>query len=1417
MESLDFFSYSWFIDEDVEDRTCIRVYGMDRTNDTVCVQIEDFNPYVYIEIPEDWDSHKRNDFRDNIDSVIGYRKNTREKISMIEKEFVSRRKLYFANFDKNGDIKKFPYLYCSFRSQSDRSRLTFKAKNKLDIHNVGFVTVRVHEQDANPILQLCCMRKIPTAGWIQIKNLRKARNPTTLCEKEYMASWRDIFPMSEERNIMASPLIMGFDIEAYSHIPSAMPDAQKDQDCIFQISCTFARDGEKTYRKYLITAGDVNDEKISEDDFDSEITTVRCESEKDLIEKFTDIVNELGPNVIVGYNIFSFDIPYMIQRANHHNCFSYFSKMGFNRKKCAKVKNIKWSSSAYQDQQFQFLDAEGRLFIDLLPVVKRDYKLDNYKLKTVSTYFLGETKDPLSVRGIFRSFELYMSSKQHEEKYKSLVKEYEETDCDDQDILDEMFEKTEKEYSRMTKIQNKAKNAMSVCGKYCIQDSALVVKLMFKLQVWVGLCEMANVCHVQPLTLYTQGQQIKVFSQIYTYCHNNEIVVEHDAYNTKENERYMGAYVFEPIAGLYERVVPFDFNSLYPTTIIAYNIDYSTLVTDESIPDEKCHVMDWEEHNGCEHDPKIIRKKELDEIIDEIQSHVKQLRDSKKSVKDKKKKVEIDRQIEEVLEEIRPHREERAEISKTRPKFPMCAHRRYRFIQEPKGVLPTILKHLLESRKKTRHQIGECKKKLSTCDEKTRIELESIMNVLDKRQLSYKVSANSAYGAMGVKRGYLPFMPGAMTTTFKGRQNIELVAKTISEKFKGKVIYGDTDCVTEDTPVLVLTPGNVMKYVTVSELGDNNWVEINPSKMMCGPKDGYQIWSDSGWTKIVNVVRCHVEKSIANVYTLSGFVSCSTEHSLLLKIGEPITPLKAKISDILMTCDLPKGQDISQYVNLSNSYVLGIFFKHGYVSLSYSWMFWRIRGCDKTNLLECKKILNRQYPTLKFELISSEELILSCYLNDINKKEIYDFVKNYNQKFYNESDEYIVPDEILNGTIAMKRYFLKGYFNNDMSNINETFFNGISAAGMYYLLSNLGYKVRVNKVDNKYILTNLRDGEIDGRITRMEFVKYNYKYLYDIETENHHFSAGVGNLVVHNSNYIHFPHLKEAAETWDYATMVADEVSKMFPPPMRLEFEEVIYWNFFILTKKRYMYNSCQKDGVVCDKVGKKGVLLARRDNSPFVRDVYEQVIKKIFKHEKISDTLYFIVCEINKLCSGYVNVKNFVITKAVGDVDGFNTIIAHDESGDIKTKVGKYKVPTLSFNDKEREKQLKKKSAINETEFYLKSLPAQVQLAQRIRERGGRVDAGSRLEYVITETGGHKANQSEKIEDVDYFMEHRDVLRIDFLYYLKLLATPLDQIIETAFNIKDFTMKQYEFRLNRKKVHDQLIDMFRPRIKFIK
>jgi DNA polymerase elongation subunit (family B) len=139
--------------------------------------------------------------------------------------------------------------------------------------------------------------------------------------------------------------------------------------------------------------------------------------------------------------------------------------------------------------------------------------------------------------------------------------------------------------------------------------------------------------------------------------------------------------------------------------------------------------------------------------------------------------------------------------------------------------------------------------------------------------------------------------------------------------------------------------------------------------------------------------------------------------------------------------------------------------------------------------------------------------------------------------------------------------------------------------------------------------------------------------------------------------------------------------------------------------------------------------------------------------------------------------------------------------------------VPLLGDpNSEKRVKQFILKKAETEDEYYMRCLPAQVQLAEKMRRRGQRVDAGTRLEFVIVNQGGDKAKLYERLENWDYFKDHSSVLNIDFMYYLKAIATQLDQVLGCTIGEVDFGKKQMEIRKNKQKVINQLKELFKPK-----
>jgi DNA polymerase elongation subunit (family B) len=1382
MERGQLFAYSWTIADEEKEITSIRIYGLTEQNENICVVVNDFTPYVYLELPDDitWTDAKAQMVVTKIDNMM---RDTKPLI----KKLMFKKKLYYAKLDENKKRKLYPYLFLSFSTVEDIKQLGFKIRKPMFIPGVGNLTLKIHEHNANPILQLTSIRDLPTAGWINFIGKKvEEENRKTRCEYEYSARWKNLAPKGSDS--VARPLLMGYDIEVNSSIPSSMPKAERPADKIFQVSCVFGRQGAKleTYEKYLLSLGDVDPEGL-----DGDNTVLLYETEHDLLLGFVELIQEKQPNIIIGYNIFTFDIPYMIDRAKAEYCMNEFDRQGLDLYGHAKEKTIEWSSSAYKNQSFQFLDAEGRIFVDLLPLVRRDYKMSNYQLKTIASHFLKDmTKDPLDAKGIFKCYRLGMQGGE------------------------------------------KGRKAMTLVGKYCIKDSLLVVRLFEVLTTWVALCEMSKVTNVPIFALYTQGQQLKVFSQVYKKCTHENIVVEKDGYLTKENDHYVGATVFPPVAGVYDRVLPFDFSSLYPTTIIAYNICWSTLVEDEKIPDEDCHVMKWSDHIGCEHDPKEKRKKELTEIIKVREAELKELRKERDLKKNKERKQEIVDTIDRLAEEIKPFREERSQLQKSKGKHIICCDRQYRWLKKPMGVLPEILTHLLDTRASTKKEMKGVKAKLrdiSEEDEKHK-EVETYYEVLDQRQLALKISSNSCYGALGVRRGYLPFMPGAMCTTYMGRMSIEKAAKSIQEDHGGVLVYGDS--VSGDTPVLVRYPNETINIHTIDDLG-KNWVDYEEFKGVDSNRTEKEqafvegeVWTNGKWSKIVKVIRHKTHKKMYRILTHTGCVDVTEDHSLLDEGGNKVKPTEVKIGDRLLhsfptdfqdfDIQAIEGMGASTEVHISTltyeeAYIWGAFMSYGFCDKDANWqIIHNLPFLDKVKTYissvepECDFIIQKHG--------SQHALIPLKNVECISRK--------YHQILYKEKEK-IVPYQVLNASRDVSMGFYLGSSDSGLTSCTGK----IGAQGIYFLYQKLKMpNITVHLFNNLYAICTWFNpiSTSSTKIKKIIPLPDSEDYVYDIETEEGIFQAGVGELVLKNtdSNYISFPHLTTAPECWDYATQVASAVSKLFPKPMSLAFEEKIYWRFFIITKKRYMSLACERDGVLDTKISKKGVLLQRRDNCSFVRKVYGDVVMKIFNRENRDDILYYILEELNKLCSRSYPYTDFIVTKSVGDFgdDGDDDYMVPVPGVNAKGvecwKVGDYTVKKLPDDEKEKDKQFKLKNCDTEKEYYLHSLPAQAQLAQKMRERGQLVSAGSRIEYVITTNGGHNAKQYLKVEDAQYFARHATTLQIDYMYYLKQLSNPLDQVLDIIYEKNDgseykykpgFVLAQYKYRLARVKLLDEI------------
>jgi DNA polymerase elongation subunit (family B) len=685
------------------------------------------------------------------------------------------------------------------------------------------VYIRAHEQKATAVLQMMTERGLPATGWVCFPLHTPPvtdKEKLTACDEEYVVSYRDLMAPRKPRDLVPEGKVMAFDIECYASEDGTLPTPEKPADAIFQISCVFSSTDLPTTR-HIITLGDA-DPMMASGGGKKPCVVHRACDEADLLIRFRDLILLERPVAMTGYNVLKFDLPYIMKRAVRFGadpapgsdvCRESFSLdedrglaktdavqgssvpqatrlacvarkvpadffcLGFPLRIPATARSIKWKSNAFGEQTFDVLEMEGVVWLDMLPIVQREFSgLENFKLQTVATKFVGEGKDPVTPRDLFEAYRVAVLNLPPR-----LPVTLEGACCVEHSV-------------RSTQPKTKTPNCVAcsaaflgVVARYCIQDSELCLQIMGKLNTWVGLAEMSAVCSVGMFNLYAMGQQIRVFSQVYRSCHGDtdlpasHRVVQQNVYRAVKGEKFQGAYVKLPTPGLYKFVLPMDFASLYPTSMIAHNISWNSWIPDTvrgspnpvaaRVPDEMCHVIEWDDHTACDH-----------------------------------------------------AKEDFAQGSK-------CAssvRRKYRFIKETMmkgatieepclGVMAQVLLGFLRKRKAVRGEIEKLSAEMEAISgpETTRANEEAVaairskIAVLNARQLAYKVSANSAYGSMGVSSGYLPFMVGAMCTTAVGRMAFVKVEDILTIEFKGRVIYGDTDS------NLVILP----KLLTIQE----NW------------------------------------------------------------------------------------------------------------------------------------------------------------------------------------------------------------------------------------------------------------------------------------------------------------------------------------------------------------------------------------------------------------------------------------------------------------------------------------------------------------------------------------------------------------------------------------------------------------------
>ena len=254
------------------------------------------------------------------------------------------------------------------------------------------------------------------------------------------------------------------------------------------------------------------------------VTYHHCPTEHELLGHFINYWMQDVPDVITGWNIQLFDIPYICKRLNRvlgEKLMKRFSPWGLVTENEIFIKGRK---------QIMF-DVGGVTQLDYLDLYKKfTYKAqESYRLDYIAEVELGQKKLDHSEFDTFKDF------------YTKGWQKFIEYNIVDVELVDRLEDKMKLIELALT---------MAYDAKVNYND------VFYQVRMWDNI--------------------------IYNYLKKRDIVIPPKIRSDK-NEKYAGAYVKEPIPGKYDWVVSFDLNSLYPHLIMQYNISPETLL-DERHP-----------------------------------------------------------------------------------------------------------------------------------------------------------------------------------------------------------------------------------------------------------------------------------------------------------------------------------------------------------------------------------------------------------------------------------------------------------------------------------------------------------------------------------------------------------------------------------------------------------------------------------------------------------------------------------------------------------------------------------------------------------------------------------------------------------------------------------------------------------------
>ena len=540
-------------------RATVKLFGVTETGHSVLLHVTDFMHYLYVAAPISFTKNDLEPYKGFLESALAQHQPAIQSVQMVMRE-----NLYgFQGNQKNPYLKitvTDPKYINRLRTAIENGNANYKGLWKAA--ECGILTF----DSIQYILRFMIDTHIAGMSWVSINagkyHMIPDRDRQSHCQIEAYCHFRDIIahPIDGEWSKMAPLRILSFDIECAGR-KGVFPEAQVDP--VIQIANVVTRYGEEKPFVRNVFCMDTCSLIVNTEVFE-------FGAEEEMLMKWRNFIEEVDPDVIIGYNIANFDFPYLLDRATHLKVgrFPFLTRL----KNVKSVHNpANFSSKQMGNRESRATNTNGRLQLDLLQLVQRDYHLRSYTLNSVCAEFLNEQKEDVH-------------------------------------------------HTMITELYNGTPESRRRLAVYCLKDAYLPQRLMDKLMCLVNYTEMARVTGVPFNYLLARGQQVKFISQLFRKALEQQLVIP-NLKTDSTDEQYEGATVIEPTRGYYDvPVATLDFASLYPSIIQAHNLCYTTLLNKTAV--EKMGLKKDEDYivtpNNDLFCTSKVRKGLLSQILEEL-------------------------------------------------------------------------------------------------------------------------------------------------------------------------------------------------------------------------------------------------------------------------------------------------------------------------------------------------------------------------------------------------------------------------------------------------------------------------------------------------------------------------------------------------------------------------------------------------------------------------------------------------------------------------------------------------------------------------------------------------------------------------------------------------------------------------------